>query len=553
MTIKLLAAYGKYPPNAIITLDSATEAGLIAAAQATATLTGGVVWTDPNVSNVLRLTQLAIAAAQAAFDATGGFGGDIIVTGTSGVGNTLTASFPNGVGAVKWQNSPNGVTWTDISGATNLTYTQQFTDAGKLVRPLATSYTPSGAPATVPVGTAILRTASPMNRPALDPLVAAAPMRVTGRCSRPIGSGDMNLLRVRLDGWAIKSDFTCGGFGNDVPITYANVEINGIVKQLTWGGATSITIANGAVGQYSDPLLPSDFGLSTFARNSQVWIKYQLDFTTGQTCPILNTTDTGLTEGRWFDPASGAVVNLTGAGALSYTGTTTATFGAAFLLVGTYSSAVEPITYAMSGDSIFNRGGLASYGAWVLAHNSSAYVSGITFGRSGGTSDLIVNYPTQIGSLIGLCSELVDEYGTNNVGIQTLAQMQTATFAAWAAYRALKATGTRPFKLHRVYLLCFTTGTFTSTAGQTVTAKWGSGEQVEQFNAWLLTQVGVGDGPDKVVDATVGASGTIRANTTLGNVDYYKWNTLPVTADGLHMLAAGATIAGGNLETALAS
>ena len=47
MTIKLLAPYGNAPANAIVTLAAATETALIAAGQATATLTGGVAWTDP--------------------------------------------------------------------------------------------------------------------------------------------------------------------------------------------------------------------------------------------------------------------------------------------------------------------------------------------------------------------------------------------------------------------------------------------------------------------------------------------------------------------------
>lgn len=60
MTIKLLAAYGKYPPNAIITLDSTTETSLIADKVATSDTTGGVVWVDPNVSNPLNGTSTTL-------------------------------------------------------------------------------------------------------------------------------------------------------------------------------------------------------------------------------------------------------------------------------------------------------------------------------------------------------------------------------------------------------------------------------------------------------------------------------------------------------------
>ncbi|MYM25776.1 hypothetical protein GTP46_24415 [Duganella sp. FT135W] len=42
MTVRLLCAHGRYPQNAIVTLSSATEAGLVAAQMASADLTGGV-------------------------------------------------------------------------------------------------------------------------------------------------------------------------------------------------------------------------------------------------------------------------------------------------------------------------------------------------------------------------------------------------------------------------------------------------------------------------------------------------------------------------------
>lgn len=51
MTIKLLASYGKYRCNDIITLDGTTETAMIAAGLATATLTGGTQWVDINADD----------------------------------------------------------------------------------------------------------------------------------------------------------------------------------------------------------------------------------------------------------------------------------------------------------------------------------------------------------------------------------------------------------------------------------------------------------------------------------------------------------------------
>lgn len=54
MTVKLLAAYGVYPENSIVTLNSHTEAGLIAAFLAEEDTTGGVVYSAPIEPNQIK-------------------------------------------------------------------------------------------------------------------------------------------------------------------------------------------------------------------------------------------------------------------------------------------------------------------------------------------------------------------------------------------------------------------------------------------------------------------------------------------------------------------
>jgi hypothetical protein len=55
MTIKLLCGRGKFPAGAIVTLDAGTEAGLIAANQASADLTGGMKYVEPRMVEALSL------------------------------------------------------------------------------------------------------------------------------------------------------------------------------------------------------------------------------------------------------------------------------------------------------------------------------------------------------------------------------------------------------------------------------------------------------------------------------------------------------------------
>jgi hypothetical protein len=55
MTIKFLTPYGIYPHNAIVTLDAATETGLVAQGVASTTTTGGTVWAAPAADPVSAL------------------------------------------------------------------------------------------------------------------------------------------------------------------------------------------------------------------------------------------------------------------------------------------------------------------------------------------------------------------------------------------------------------------------------------------------------------------------------------------------------------------
>lgn len=60
MTIRLLTPYDKYPINAIVSLDTGTEAGLIAQKMATANTAGGVVYMEPATANQLVSAQFEV-------------------------------------------------------------------------------------------------------------------------------------------------------------------------------------------------------------------------------------------------------------------------------------------------------------------------------------------------------------------------------------------------------------------------------------------------------------------------------------------------------------
>jgi len=91
MTIRLLARHDKYTANTIVTLDAATEAGLIAAKQATADLTGGVPYVAPPAApNQLYPLQVAVDASGNSVGVVG-FNGQSVSLGGGGPGSVSVA------------------------------------------------------------------------------------------------------------------------------------------------------------------------------------------------------------------------------------------------------------------------------------------------------------------------------------------------------------------------------------------------------------------------------------------------------------------------------
>lgn len=89
MTIRLLAQHEKYPANTIVTLGAATEAGLIAAKQASADTTGGVAWVEPTLPN-------QVYKAEAVIDPAGN-----VLRVEAGNGNLV--QFPGSLALPKWR------------------------------------------------------------------------------------------------------------------------------------------------------------------------------------------------------------------------------------------------------------------------------------------------------------------------------------------------------------------------------------------------------------------------------------------------------------------
>lgn len=405
----------------------------------------------------------------------------------------------------------------------------------------------------------VLRTVSPYNRVNTNAAVAggATSLRIATRSTRPIGSGDVSMLKVRVDNISFKSDSTVAGWGNALNVIGMYIELPGLglTKRVTMNGQNTWSIPDGQYDVYTDPIYPSDFGLLVFARNTDVRIRSEIEVGPSQFVPSLEGTDTGASEGKSYDPAATTLTNLAAANiGFSFTGVAAGNvFGIGQMLVGTYVTGTDPDSWILSGDSIFAQGNRQSYGVQPMYVNAGAYRSAVQVGRTGGQSTVQINYPAIVGSYTKLACSAIEEYGTNNAATSNLAALQALALASWAFLRAT-AVGSpigKPFRIIRPYLLLRTSGTFATLVDQVIDVNWDNGAKVDLINAWYTTQQNVGNGPNVVFDPRQGVGGTIRGAADGSDPNFWKWAPTPLTGDGLHPNAAAATILGNNLAAVM--
>lgn len=216
--------------------------------------------------------------AKSLVDAGGSSG--ITVTGTPGVGNVLTAAFAMGVGTVKWQDSPDGTTWTDISSATNMTFTLTSAQSGKRVRPVATSYAPFGASVTVP-GSALrqLLYASSINKfPTTSSALTGTQLSAFFCYDVYIGGDDQDSLALLLPNIRLGTSGPAINNTNTVTITdlvleSANSNVSNQCVRVTVAGANGVTLSASEVGKLSDEIFPTAFGATKFTQGDKYRVR----------------------------------------------------------------------------------------------------------------------------------------------------------------------------------------------------------------------------------------------------------------------------------------
>jgi lysophospholipase L1-like esterase len=132
-------------------------------------------------------------------------------------------------------------------------------------------------------------------------------------------------------------------------------------------------------------------------------------------------------------------------------------------------------------------------------------------------------------------THLLCNLGTNDLaGGRTLAELQADITAIWTD---AKRVG---LKVYQCNLLPRVTGTFSTAAGQTPIAGFESGGLRDQFNAWLLTQVGT------YLEGVIDVASAVEDPSNHG-----KW-AANLTADGIHPVSSAYVLIGNALRPAVA-
>jgi lysophospholipase L1-like esterase len=326
-----------------------------------------------------------------------------------------------------------------------------------------------------------------------------------------LGSSDLSELRLLLDNWCFSyRNNAMVNPGNTLPIQGASLEIAGLVKPITFGGAAGITLDDGANDVLSDPLTPADFALATFARGTTVYVKMLVMFDLSTVSNLCNSSARSTSQSgarvAWFDPTVTTSSDVYAAGQWTQTGDAVQSRPNGYVpkLVGRHVDAAAK-AWLCVGDSLCQGTGDAGSATrvaglgWMsraMRDSSDADASQIGYMNmavNGSTSTLALA-DARSATLARYATHAVVMYGTNDIGVAgTGVSLNTLQTRLSAIYSMLRANQVQ--KILAAHLLPRTTSTdgWATEANQNYSGGpggWDSTGVAAQLNAWLAPNVG---------------------------------------------------------------
>lgn len=384
-------------------------------------------------------------------------------------------------------------------------------------------------------------------------LVSSVTMASTNKtllvhCPLTIGSGQVNGFLASDLSWYLTQSGTTNT-PNDFTCTSAAIQSDSVSVPLIKAGSRTWVITGGMNDSQGDMILPSQFGLSSFAIGSQLWFKAEYTFATnGLVFPVSRreVANVSGTQALMCDKANTTIVNGVDAIGQFTTSGTTPTAGTRFycpIFLGYYSSPAVPEVWYGSGDSILQDSGDTGYcpvGSGMfqraLYGNGTKILSGLNFAIAGAPSTVFTSSTNdRVAYWTKYATAFDANWGTNDftsTGVAITAATMLTRVQSIAA-KARSYGSVLKVVWNAIGIRTTSTDSYATPGNQTPTGGaggWGAGGNVEQFKNLLPSLLGTS------LDAIVSMNAwrdqaTPTVWVTNGSPNYS-------TADGIHPLTA---------------
>lgn len=352
-----------------------------------------------------------------------------------------------------------------------------------------------------------------------------------------VGSGDLTKIKLSFSNFYAYTDTV----GNAVYIDDVALEreTGSATTPVYFSAGRTLTLADGDVDIKSDEILPSVFGLSTFARGDVLWVKVRGHVnTSGHKIPVGRSyAENGSTFAAYYSPGSTTLSSTDTFGPYTWGGTapTIMNFGFSPVMIGVYSG-VDPYTYFGIGSSVFN-GTAGNNGGYF--QEAMTDVGGVNNPLSsiecalGGTTQTQWAGGTKWKTYIAYARIAVSEVGFNELN-SALHKHQDLTYY-------FKNGGAQIILRPALITNTSSTDSWATEANQTKVAE----SNFVANNAFFAEQ------------AANGFVGGYSFMSSVRGTDAYKWLTNGsanyMTTDGSHPSAAGYTALAADLRTLMAT
>ncbi len=362
-------------------------------------------------------------------------------------------------------------------------------------------------------------------------------------------------------GWAVPSNLEV-----DAPAShgYAKValEYGGASVPVTFGGGRSVTISGGVPYVLSDPIRAATFGLKTFPRDSQMFVRALGAVTAaGQTLPV-GTVATGFDMRMMTFPEAAAIDDIDSLGPMDLppgaTGRISAPgpclilgrFGASFLSIvcvgDSIADGVGDNARLNVGKGFFDRAALAATGLKAIGSLNLTKP-----GSTGGTTTVGLGVPGAPGyayrqALLRFGTVMIDQYGTNTLGGSAAVAAARVVDPSRQLWAVARAAGIQ--KIIRTTLLPVTISgsQWTTPLDQSPKINWQAGGSRDEINAAFAAARLTGE-IDRVADLLHAASDPADDHVWLAN-----GTPQFMTLDGTHPSSEGHRRMGAALRTVYA-